>query len=301
VRDLRPADAAAAVIAEAAQTGPLDVLVNSAGVCHFNQLGNISAEEWDEVQEIDLRALFLLSQAFAEQVDPARGGRIINLGSNAGRKGRALSAHYAAAKAAVASVTESLPPPPPPPAPPAPPALPADAPEGLPVALLGALFVAEDGKLACRVARGPEGARAPGDPPGGDVAPLLTTVWAGAGGRNELDDAHTEWHPATAPRSEHARERLGRLQAELGIVGVGNLYTLYVVRPNPDRELFGDKEWIAALPDTPLAELRLFPEYGGSPYMPDDWDWQEGWWYPYSTFRPATPAEQAAHAVERKA
>ena len=99
---------AAAVIAEAAQTGPLDVLVNSAGVCHFNQLGNISAEEWDEVQEIDLRALFLLSQAFAEQVDPARGGRIINLGSNAGRKGRALSAHYAAAKAAVASVTESL-------------------------------------------------------------------------------------------------------------------------------------------------------------------------------------------------
>ncbi|MBL9217499.1 MAG: SDR family oxidoreductase [Opitutaceae bacterium] len=108
VRDLRPAEAAAAVIAEAAQTGPLDVLVNSAGVCHFNQLGNISAEEWDEVQEIDLRALFLLSQAFAEQVDPARGGRIINLGSNAGRKGRALSAHYAAAKAAVASVTESL-------------------------------------------------------------------------------------------------------------------------------------------------------------------------------------------------
>lgn len=186
-----------------------------------------------------------------------------------------------------------------PPAPPAPPALPAHAPEGLPVALLGALFVAEDGKLACQVVRGCEGVHGQGER--ADAAPFVTTVWAGVGGRSELDDAHTEWHPATAPRSEHARERLGRLQAELGIVGVGNLYTLYVVRPNPDRELFGDKEWIAALPDTPLAELRLFPEYGGSPYMPDDWDWQEGWWYPYSTFRPATPAEQAAHAVERKA
>ena len=181
---------------------------------------------------------------------------------------------------------------------PAPPEPRAEAPEGFPLALFGALFVAEDGKLACRVVRG-EGARAPGDPPDRDVAPFLTTVWAGVGGRSELDDAHTEWRPATVPRSEHARERLGRLQAELGIVGVGNLYTLYVVRANPDRETFGDKEWIAALPETPLAELRLFPEYGGSPYMPDDWDWQEGWWYPYSTFRPATPTEEAAHA-ERK-
>lgn len=109
VADLRPADAAERVIAEAASFGtPLDVLVNSAGVCHFNKPAAITAEEWDEVLEIDLRALFFLGTAFAERVDPKRGARIINLGSNAGRKGRALSAHYAAAKAAVASVSESL-------------------------------------------------------------------------------------------------------------------------------------------------------------------------------------------------
>jgi NAD(P)-dependent dehydrogenase (short-subunit alcohol dehydrogenase family) len=41
-------------------------------------------------------------------MDADRGGSIVNLGSNAGRKGRALAAHYAAAKAAVKSVTESL-------------------------------------------------------------------------------------------------------------------------------------------------------------------------------------------------
>ncbi len=107
--DLRSADSAAKVIASATRDGDhLDVLVNSAGVCHFNQTGAISPAEWDEVHEIDVRALYFLAIAFAERVDPQRGGRIINLGSNAGRKGRALSAHYAAAKAAVANISESL-------------------------------------------------------------------------------------------------------------------------------------------------------------------------------------------------
>ena len=109
VSDLRPAEAARALIDEARRrAGPLDILVNSAGVCHFNRTATITAEEWDEVFEIDVRALFFLSVAFADQVEATRGGRIVNLGSNAGRKGRALSAHYAAAKAAVANLTESL-------------------------------------------------------------------------------------------------------------------------------------------------------------------------------------------------
>lgn len=108
IADLRPADAAARVIRAAAQEGHLDVLVNSAGVCHFTKASAITTDEWDEVHEIDVRALFFLAVAFAEQVAPGKGGRIINLGSNAGRKGRAVSAHYAAAKAAVANITESL-------------------------------------------------------------------------------------------------------------------------------------------------------------------------------------------------
>lgn len=109
IADLRPADAAQRVMKEAAErVGVLDILVNSAGVCHFNHPAKISAEEWDEVLEIDLRALYFMGTLFAEQVDPQRGGRLINIGSNAGRKGRAMSAHYAAAKAGVASVSESL-------------------------------------------------------------------------------------------------------------------------------------------------------------------------------------------------
>lgn len=109
VKDLRPAPAAKETIEEAlALTRQINIVVNSAGVCHFNRINEISPEEWDEVLEIDLRAMHFLSVAAAESMDARVGGRIVNLGSNAGRKGRANGAHYAAAKAAVASLTESL-------------------------------------------------------------------------------------------------------------------------------------------------------------------------------------------------
>ncbi|MGC9260139.1 MAG: SDR family NAD(P)-dependent oxidoreductase [Phycisphaerae bacterium] len=108
-KDLRPSRAAKEVIAEAMTHLPrLDILVNSAGVCHFTPANEITPEQWDEVLEIDLKSLYFMAVAAAEAMDPQRGGRIINLGSNAGRKGRAFSAHYAAAKAGVANVTESL-------------------------------------------------------------------------------------------------------------------------------------------------------------------------------------------------
>lgn len=108
-KDLRSGKGAREVVPEGLQkAGRIDILVNSAGVCHFNRINEISVEEWDEIMEIDVRALFFVSVAAAEAMDGSRGGRIINLGSNAGRKGRALSAHYAAAKAAVKSLTESL-------------------------------------------------------------------------------------------------------------------------------------------------------------------------------------------------
>jgi len=108
-KDLRSGKAAQDVVPEGLKrTGRIDILVNSAGISHFNRINEITLEEWDEIMEVNVRALFFLSVAAAEAMHPERGGRIINLGSNAGRKGRALAAHYAAAKAAVKSLTESL-------------------------------------------------------------------------------------------------------------------------------------------------------------------------------------------------
>ncbi|MEX2090247.1 MAG: SDR family oxidoreductase [Bacteroidota bacterium] len=108
-KDLRSATAAQEVVPEALQiAGRIDIVVNAAGVCYFTKMQEISVEEFNEVFDVNVRALFLISVAAAEAMDAGRGGRIINLGSNAGRKGRALSAHYAASKAAVKNITESL-------------------------------------------------------------------------------------------------------------------------------------------------------------------------------------------------
>lgn len=108
-RDLRLEENAKLLVGESVkQTERLDIVVNAAGVCHFRAMKDIDVEEWDEVLEINVRALFLIATAAAEAMDANRGGRIVNIGSNAGRKGRAISAHYAASKAAVANLTESL-------------------------------------------------------------------------------------------------------------------------------------------------------------------------------------------------
>ncbi|MDW3211982.1 MAG: SDR family oxidoreductase [Reichenbachiella sp.] len=107
VQDLQDAQGAKTVAERAkALTGRIDIVINSAGVCHFNKLNEITIEEWDEVFEIDVRALFQVAVGAAEVMD--HGGTIINLGSNAGRKGRAVSAHYAAAKAGVSNFSESM-------------------------------------------------------------------------------------------------------------------------------------------------------------------------------------------------
>lgn len=109
LKDLRSADEARAVVPEALKAaGYLDIVVNAAGMCYFTKLNETTVEEYNEVMDVNVRALFFIAVAAAESMKPPRGGRIINLGSNAGRKGRALSAHYAASKAAVKNISESL-------------------------------------------------------------------------------------------------------------------------------------------------------------------------------------------------
>jgi D-sorbitol dehydrogenase (acceptor) len=111
VRDLRSTAACREVVERTVDRfGRLDILVNSAGVCHFRNINSIPEEEWEETFKINVESLFYLSVAAAETMaqGPSQGGTIINLASNAGKKGRALSAHYAASKAAVINISESL-------------------------------------------------------------------------------------------------------------------------------------------------------------------------------------------------
>ena len=98
----------AMVVRVTAELGPIDVLVNNAGILNAIPLERMSEDVWDEMIATNLRSVFLC----AREVLPgmlARGrGRIINVTSQLGQKGMPNHAHYAAAKAGVIGFTRAL-------------------------------------------------------------------------------------------------------------------------------------------------------------------------------------------------
>jgi NAD(P)-dependent dehydrogenase (short-subunit alcohol dehydrogenase family) len=90
------------------QLGSVDVVVNNAGVASGSDVWAVTPDEWDRIVNINLRAVFLLSQAAARSMR-GHGGSIINVSSIAGQNGGiAGSPAYAAAKAGVIGLTRSL-------------------------------------------------------------------------------------------------------------------------------------------------------------------------------------------------
>ncbi len=96
------------VDAVVSRAGGIDILVNNAAVFDMAPLLEITAESFDRVFAVNVRGLLFTLQAAARQmVRQGRGGKIINLSSQAGRRGEALVAVYCASKAAVISLTQS--------------------------------------------------------------------------------------------------------------------------------------------------------------------------------------------------
>jgi NAD(P)-dependent dehydrogenase (short-subunit alcohol dehydrogenase family) len=95
-----------AVVAERA--GGIDVLVNCAAVYALTPVTEVSRDEWSTLFSINVDGTFFTMQAVAKQmIKQRRGGKIINLASQAGRRGERLGAAYCATKAAVISLTQS--------------------------------------------------------------------------------------------------------------------------------------------------------------------------------------------------
>ena len=89
--------------------GGIDVLVNCAGVFPSSPALELPTREWDLVLDLNLRAPFLLSQAFARYlVGAGRAGNIVNVASAAGAIARPGVAHYCASKAAMIMLTKVL-------------------------------------------------------------------------------------------------------------------------------------------------------------------------------------------------
>jgi 3-oxoacyl-[acyl-carrier protein] reductase len=88
----------------------IDILINNAGICQVvPSIEEIKEEDWDRVLAVNLKGVFLCSRAVMGIMKKQKAGKIINLGSLAGKVGGiATGAHYAASKAAVMCFTKSL-------------------------------------------------------------------------------------------------------------------------------------------------------------------------------------------------
>jgi 3-oxoacyl-[acyl-carrier protein] reductase len=91
------------------QWGRVDILVNNAGICPMTSLLEITAVEWDRVMAINLKGVFLCSQAVVPVMRRQQVGKIINIASSAGQMGGiAVGVHYSASKAGILGLTKSL-------------------------------------------------------------------------------------------------------------------------------------------------------------------------------------------------
>lgn len=106
--DVSVADAVKRMVVEVeAQVGGVDILVNNAAIAHPRKLEEITETEWDEVLTVNLKSVFLVTQAVIGGMRQRKWGRIINLSSVAAQTGGAVGAHYAASKAGIIGLTHS--------------------------------------------------------------------------------------------------------------------------------------------------------------------------------------------------
>jgi 3-oxoacyl-[acyl-carrier protein] reductase len=98
----------AAVEAIVKQHGGLHILVNNAGITRDNLALRMKDDDWDAVQDTNLKAVFRASRAVMRTMMKQRFGRIVNITSVVGASGNPGQANYAAAKAGVAGMTRAL-------------------------------------------------------------------------------------------------------------------------------------------------------------------------------------------------
>jgi 3-oxoacyl-[acyl-carrier protein] reductase len=91
-----------------ASHGPAQILVNNAAITRDNLMLRMKADEWNQVIDTNLNAVFRMSKACLRDMVKARWGRIISIGSVVGSTGNLGQANYAAAKAAVVGFSKAL-------------------------------------------------------------------------------------------------------------------------------------------------------------------------------------------------
>lgn len=98
-----------AMFAAARETfGPINVLVNNAGISSFSLFTDIDEEEWDHMMNINCKGVFFCAQEALKDMIPEKKGSIINISSMWGQVGASCEVHYSTSKAAVIGMTKAL-------------------------------------------------------------------------------------------------------------------------------------------------------------------------------------------------
>ncbi|HMK85385.1 MAG TPA: SDR family NAD(P)-dependent oxidoreductase [Steroidobacteraceae bacterium] len=90
------------------ELGPVLILVNNAGITSFKPFVEVTEAEWDRVMFVNLKSMFLCTQAVLPDMLSAGWGRIINVSSSSAQTGSARMTTYASSKGGVIAFTKSL-------------------------------------------------------------------------------------------------------------------------------------------------------------------------------------------------
>lgn len=106
--DITNSEATLTTIETMLQAGPIQVLVNNAGIHDDAIMAGMSQQQWQSVIDVNLNGFFNVTQPILLPMMKTRWGRVINLSSIAGVMGNRGQANYAAAKAGIIGATKSM-------------------------------------------------------------------------------------------------------------------------------------------------------------------------------------------------
>lgn len=90
------------------ELGPIEILVNNAGISKFGKFLEVDPEDWAKIIQVNVMGVYYVTRAVLPDMMEKNAGDIINISSTAGQKGAPVTSAYSASKAAVIALSESL-------------------------------------------------------------------------------------------------------------------------------------------------------------------------------------------------
>jgi len=90
------------------EIGPIDILINNAGIAKFGGFLELDPQEWEKIIQVNLMGTYYVTRAVLPGMIERKTGDIINVSSTAGQKGAPVTSAYSASKFGVLGLTESL-------------------------------------------------------------------------------------------------------------------------------------------------------------------------------------------------